>query len=101
MFSPAKRSSARCLLRCAPHGYTHHTQYAGKGKGHMTAHRERIPPEPEEVKRAEQLLAKIPTNGLDWTSAQGQEFLAYVEQLSMEGRPVPCVAEQLVLNINR
>lgn len=60
--------------------------------------RQRIQPTPAQLKHARKLLEKVSVQTRrEWSSPDGQEFLAYVEELRNQGVAVAWVADELDL----
>lgn len=63
--------------------------------------RQRLTPQPGQVKRAKLLLAKVPPLSFDWTSPEGKSFLAFAVELVNQGVPVSWLAAHLNLDSAR
>lgn len=62
---------------------------------------QRIAPTREQVSKAQGLLSSVPVLALDWSSQEGQAFLAFLSKLAEQGVPVAWVAESLNLDAPR
>lgn len=59
---------------------------------------QRIAPTDRQVTACRKLLGEVPALSYDWSSAAGNRFLGYVDELAQEGVPIAWLAGKLDLD---